>query len=47
MKSVNYRQILQHQNSGRSSSVLWFTDVIPIIVSELILSAEDYSLGRE
>lgn len=29
------------------SSVLWLTDAIPIIVSELILSAEGYSLGRE
>lgn len=47
MKSVSYRQIIQHPNSATFSSVLWPTDVAPIIVSELILSVEDYSLGRE
>lgn len=47
MKSVSYRQIIQHQNSSTFSSALWPTDVTPIIVSELILSVEDYSSGRE
>lgn len=47
MESVSYRQIIQHPNSATFSSVLWPTDVAPIIVSELILSVEDYSLGRE
>lgn len=37
MKSVSYRQIIQHQNSSTFSSALWPTDVTPIIVSELIL----------
>lgn len=47
MESVSYRQIIQHPNSATFSIVLWPTDVAPIIVSELILSVEDYSLGRE
>lgn len=47
MKSVSYKQIVQHQNSSTFSSVLWPTDVTPITESELILSVEDYSLGRE